>query len=95
MDPRYWELRRLAELDIGAGEELPPARMAGCTWKTAHKEAACLAFVHQGMNMAKVTVATLGAGMRLVMAVGIEAVVVAEEVECRLRTHKYVVGYHN
>lgn len=95
MDLRYWELRRLAELGIGAGEELPPARMADCTWKTAHKEVACLAFVHQGMNMVKVTAAMLGADMRPAMAVGTAAVVVVEEVEYRLKTHRCVVGYHN
>jgi hypothetical protein len=69
--------------------------MAGYTRKTAHKEAVCLAFVDRGMNMAKVTVATLGVDKRSVMAVGTAAVVVVGEVEYRLKTHKYAVGYHN
>lgn len=86
----------MAELDIDAGEELPLARMAGCTWKAAHKEAACLAFVHQGMHMVKATVAMLGADIRPAMAVvGTAAVVVVGEVEYQLKTHKYAVGYHN
>lgn len=94
MGLRYWERRTLAELDIDVGEELPMARMANCTWKTAHKEAACPAFVHQGMRMVKVTAATLGTDMRLAKVVGTAAVVVVGEVEYRLKTHKYVVGYH-
>lgn len=69
--------------------------MAGCTWKTAHKEVECPAFVHQEMHMVKVAAAMLEADMRLVLAVGTEAVVVVGEVEYRLKTHKYAVGYHN
>lgn len=96
MGLRYCGLRRLAESDIDAGEELPLARMAGCTWMTAHKEVACLAFVRQGMYMVKMAVATLGADMPPAMAVaGTAAVVGVAEVEYRLKTHKYVVGYRN
>lgn len=85
----------MADLDIDAGEELPLARTTGCTWKTVHREVGCPAFVHQGMYMVKVAAAMFEADMRLVLAVGTEAVVVVGEVGYRLKTHKYVVGYHN
>lgn len=85
----------MAESDIDAGEELPPARMVDYTWEAAHKETACLAFVRREMHKAKVTVATLGADKRPAMVVGTAAVVVVGEVEYRPKMHKYVVGYHN
>lgn len=84
MGLRCEELHRSVELDIDADEELSLARMH-CTWK----------IVHQGMHMVKMAAAMLEADMRLVLAVGTEAVVVVGEVEYRLKTHKYVVGYRN